>query len=64
MAGADATVVIVIERTKKKLKEAGAITAETAKTPKDLGLEERWLKMSAGAGVVVTNDGRYYLKGK
>jgi len=64
MAGADATVVIVIERTKRKLKEAGASTAETAKTPKDLGLEERWLKMSAGAGVAATNDGRYYLKGK
>ncbi len=64
MAGADATIVVVIERTKQRLKEVGAVTADTARTPDDLGLSERWLKMSAGAGVVTTNDGRYYLRTK
>ena len=55
----------VLERTKKALKEAGAISEETAKTPKALKLDERWLKMSANtiipSGVVATKDGRYYL---
>jgi hypothetical protein len=49
----------VLERTKKALNE------ETAKTPKELKLDERWLKMSANtiipSGVVATKDGRYYL---
>ena len=64
MAGADATIVVIIERTKKKLREEGALSEAAARTPTALGLEERWLKMSAGAGVVATNDGRYYLKSK
>ena len=58
----------VLERTKKALKEAGAISEETAKTPRELKLDERWLKMSANtiipSGVVATKDGRYYLIGK
>ena len=55
----------VLERTIKALKEAGATSEETAKTPKELKLDERWLKMSANtiipSGVVATKDGRYYL---
>ena len=55
----------VLDRTKKALKEAGATSEETAKTPKELKLDERWLKMSANtiipSGVVATKDGRYYL---
>jgi len=55
----------VLERTKKALKEAGATSKETAKTPKELELDEKWLKMSANtiipSGVVSTKDGRYYL---
>jgi hypothetical protein len=55
----------IVERTKKTLKEAEAISEETAKTPKELKLNERWLKMSANtiipSGVVATKDGRYYL---
>ena len=54
-----------LERTKKALKEAGATSEETAKTPKELKLDERWLKMSADtiipSGVFATKDGRYYL---
>ncbi len=58
----------VLERTIKALKEAGATSEETAKTPKELNLDEKWLKMSANTiipcGVVTTKDGRYYLIGK
>ena len=58
----------VLERTVKALKEAGATSEETAKTPKELELDEKWLKMSANtiipSGVVATKDGRYYLVGK
>jgi hypothetical protein len=54
-----------LERTKQTLKEAGATSEETAKTPEELHLDERWLKMSAHtiipSGVVETTDGRYYL---
>jgi len=54
-----------LERTKQTLREAGATSEETAKTPTELNLYERWLKMSANtlipSGVVKTNDGRYYL---
>lgn len=63
MSGVD-TIVIVVARTKKKLKEAGAVSETTAKTPKELGLSERWLKTSSRAGVSVTKDGRYYLRSK
>jgi hypothetical protein len=52
----------------KALKEAGATSEETAKTPEELELDEKWLKMSANtiipSGVVTTKDGRYYLIGK
>jgi hypothetical protein len=60
----DATLVVVVARAKQKLAEAGAISEKTAKTPKELGLNERWLKTSARAGVAVTKDGRYYLANK
>jgi hypothetical protein len=58
----------VLERTINALKEAGATSEETAKTPEDLKLDEKWLKMSANtiipSGVVTTKDGRYYLISK
>jgi hypothetical protein len=56
-----AVITVIVVRTKRKLKEAGAISEETAKTPKELDLKERWLKASTHAGVVATKDGRYYL---
>jgi hypothetical protein len=56
---------IIVERTKKTLKEAGTISEETTQTPTELKLDERWLKMSANtvipSGLVATKDGRYYL---
>ena len=55
----------VLERTKKALKEEGATSEETAKTPEELKLNEKWLRMSAStiipSGVVATKDERYYL---
>ena len=55
----------MLERSIKALKEAGANSEETAKTPKELGLDEKWLKMSANtiipSGVVATKNERYYL---
>jgi hypothetical protein len=58
----------ILERTNKTLKEAGAISEETAKTHKELKLDEKWLKMSANtiipSGVFATKDGRYYLISK
>jgi len=58
----------VLEQTKKALKEAEATSEETAKTSKELKLDEKWLKMSANtiifSGVVKTKDGRYYLISK
>ena len=58
----------VLERTKKVLKEMGATSEESAKTPKELKLEEKWLKMCANtiipSGVIATKDGRYYLISK
>jgi len=58
----------VLERTIKALKEAGATSEETAKTPKELNLDEKWLKMSANtiipSGVVTTKDGKYYFISK
>jgi hypothetical protein len=57
----------VLERTKRALKEAGATSEETAKTPKELKLDEKWLKMSANTIIpsgVVAKDGRYYLISK
>jgi hypothetical protein len=59
-----ATITVIIAHTKRKLKEAGATSEENAKTPKELDLNEKWLKMSAHAGVVATQDGRYYLTSK
>ena len=58
----------VLERTKKTLQEAGATSEDSAKTPKELKLDEKWLKMSANtiipSGVVEKKDGRYYLISK
>lgn len=54
-------IAVIIGRTKKKLKEAGATSEETAKTPKELGLKEKWLRMASKSGATMTKDGRYYL---
>jgi hypothetical protein len=55
-------IVAIIGQTKKRLQAAGAVSEESAKTPIELGLDERRLKSSYKSGVMVTKDGRYYLK--
>jgi len=68
LIGKGFTEAAIKEIKKKALKEAGATSEETAKTPKELKLDEKWLKMSANtiipSGVVATKDGRYYLISK
>ena len=53
---------------KLDIRTEGATSEETAKTAKELKLDERWLKMSANtiipSDVVATKDGRYYLISK
>ena len=55
------TIVEIVALTKRKLKAVGAISEETARTPKELGLSETWLKTCLHSGVAST-DGRYFLK--
>jgi hypothetical protein len=55
-------IVAIIAGTKRRLQEAGAVSEESAKTPMELGLDERRLKSMKRVGVMVTKDGRYYLK--
>lgn len=64
MAGLLAGLGIRAEMTKKKMKELGAVSEETAKTPKELGVDEWFLKsgMAQIHGIKRTKDGRYYMK--
>jgi hypothetical protein len=55
---ASALIGAVAAYTRRKLKKAGATSEETAKTPRELGLREKWLELP---GVKKTPDGRYYL---
>jgi hypothetical protein len=52
-------IIAIVAKTKRKLKETRATSENTAKTPKELGLPEKWLKIP---GVKKTKDGRYYLE--
>lgn len=52
-------------RTIKKIKEAGAISEETAKTSKELGIGESTLRYLVSVkDVKKTEDGRYYIECK
>lgn len=52
-------------RTIKKIKEAGAISEETAKTSKELGIGESTLRYLVSVkDVKKTSDGRYYIECK
>jgi hypothetical protein len=59
-----AALALRIEQAKKKMLEAGAISPETAKTAKELDVEERLITTRIGKkkGVTKTDDGRYYVK--
>jgi hypothetical protein len=64
MAGLLSGLAIRAEMTKKKMKELGAVSEETAKTPRELGVDEWLLKLGMAQlhGIKRTKDGRYYVK--
>ena len=53
-----------VEQAKKKLLEAGAVSPETAKAAKELGLEERIVtsRLAKRKGITATADGKYYVE--
>jgi hypothetical protein len=59
-----AALAVKVELAKKKLLEAGAVSAETAKTAKELGVEERLIttRIAKKKGITKTDDGRYFVK--
>jgi len=59
-----AALAIKVEAAKKKLLEAGAVSAETAKTAKELGVDEFTLKtrIAKKKGITAAADGRYNVK--
>jgi len=59
-----AALAVRIELAKKKMLEAGAVSPETAKTAKELGVDEFHIKtrMAKKKGIAATDDGRYYVK--
>ena len=59
-----AALALKAENAKKKMLEAGAVSPETAKTAKELGVDEFTLKtrISKKKGITAAADGRYYVK--
>jgi len=59
-----AALAIKVESAKKKMLEAGAVSPETAKTAKELGVDEFTLKtrIAKKKGIISSADGRYYVK--
>jgi hypothetical protein len=64
VAGLLAGLGIRAEMTKSKMKELGAVSEETAKTPEELGVDEWFLNLGISQihGIKRTKDGRYYVK--
>ena len=58
-----AALAVKVELAKKKLLEAGAVSPETAKTAKELGVDEFTLKtrIAKRKGITASTDGRYYV---
>jgi len=59
-----AALAVRVELARKKMLEAGAVSPETAKTAKELGVDEFIIKtrIAKGKGITATADGRYYVK--
>ena len=59
-----AALAIKVENAKKKMVEAGAVSPETAKTAKELGVDEFTIKtrIARKRGITAASDGRYYVK--
>ena len=64
MASLLAGLAVRIELAKKKMLEAGAVSPETAKTAKELGVDEFTIKtrIARKRGITSASDGRYYVK--
>jgi len=59
-----AALAIKVENAKKKMLEAGAVSPETAKTAKELGVDEFTIKtrIAKKKGITASADGKYYVK--
>ena len=59
-----AALAVRVELARKKMLEAGAVSPETAKKAKELGVDEYIIKtrIARGKGITATADGRYYVK--
>jgi len=59
-----AALAVKVELAKKKMLEAGAVSPETAKTAKELGVDEFTIKtrIARKRGITSASDGRYYVK--
>ena len=64
MASLLAALAVKVEIAKKKMLEAGAISPETAKTAKELGVDEFAVRtrIAKKKGITSSADGRYYVK--
>ena len=63
MASLLAALAVKVELAKKKMLEAGAVSPETAKTAKELGVDEFTIKtrLARKKGITASSDGRYYV---
>ena len=61
-----AALAVKVELAKKKMLEAGAVSPETAKTAKELGVDEFTVKtrFARKRGITASGDGRYYVNAK
>jgi len=64
MAGLLAGLGVRCELVKKKMKQLGAVSEETAKKPEELGIDEWILNhyLAKIRGIKRTEDGRYYVE--
>jgi len=61
-----AALAVKVEAAKKKMLEAGAVSPETAKTAKELGVDEFTIKtrIAKKRGITASSDGRFYVNAK
>ena len=59
-----AALAVKVEIARKKMLEAGAVSPETAKSAKELGVDEFAIKtrIAKKKGITASGDGRYYVK--
>ena len=61
-----AALAVKVELAKKKMMEAGAVSPETAKTAKELGVDEFTVRtrIARKRGITASSDGRFYVNTK